>query len=111
MEIKQREQDGIIILELTGKIIGGPDATTLNDKLHSLVESGKTKVIADLSKVNWMNSSGLGILIGALTTIRNAGGELRLAAVTEKIKNLLTITKLTNVFSLYDSVELALKNL
>ena len=111
MEITEREQSGVIILKLSGKIIGGPDATTLNDKLHDLVESGKTKVVADLSKVNWMNSSGLGILIGALTTIRNAGGELRLAAATEKIRNLLTITKLTNVFLIYDTVELAIKDI
>jgi len=110
MEIQQSEQEGLIVLKLSGKIIGGPDATVLNDKLHDLIESGHRNVIADLEQVNWMNSSGLGILISALTTIRNAGGDLRIAATTEKIKNLLTITKLTNLFSLYDTVEEAIKS-
>lgn len=105
MNIEQREQDGVIILELAGKIIGGPDATTLNDKLHDLVEKNSKRVVADLSQVNWMNSSGLGILISALTTTRNAGGELKIAAATEKIKKLLTITRLTNVFTLYETVD------
>ena len=65
MKLEQTEKDGIIVLHLTGKIMGGPDATLFNDKLHELVESGRNKVVADLSKVDWMNSSGLGILIGA----------------------------------------------
>jgi anti-sigma B factor antagonist len=105
MDIQQTEYGNVVVLELVGKIIGGPDATTLNDKLHDLVEKGSRNVVADLSQVNWMNSSGLGILISALTTTRNAGGELKIAAATEKIKKLLTITKLTNVFTLYDTVE------
>ena len=105
MNIRQREENGVVILELAGKIIGGPDATTLNDRLHNLVEKGNKKVVADLSQVNWMNSSGLGILISALTTTRNAGGELKIAAATEKIKKLLIITKLTNVFTLYETVD------
>jgi anti-sigma B factor antagonist len=65
----------------------------------------------DLSKVDWMNSSGLGILISGLTTIKNAGGELRLAKVTDKIQSLLLITKLISVFSTHDSVEDALMSL
>lgn len=105
MDIQQRDYGDVVVLELVGKIIGGPDATTLNDKLHDLVEKGSKNVVADLSQVNWMNSSGLGILISALTTTRNAGGELKIAAATEKIKKLLTITKLTNVFTLYPTVD------
>ena len=105
MDIQQRDYGDVVVLELVGKIIGGPDATTLNDKLHDLVEKGSKNVVADLSQENWMNSSGLGILISALTTTRNAGGELKIAAATEKIKKLLTITKLTNVFTLYPTVD------
>lgn len=110
MEIQQREQNGIQILELSGKIIGGPDASKVNDKLHEFVDHGLTKIVADLSQVNWMNSSGLGILINALTTMKNSGGELKVAAATEKIKNLLTITKLTKVIKLYDTVEDAIND-
>ena len=107
MKLKQRESDGAIVLELSGKLMGGPDATLLNEKLHELVDQKKTKVIADLGKVSWMNSSGLGILIGGLTTMRNNGGDLKLVNVSGKIESLLVITKLIKVFETYDTVEQA----
>ena len=107
MEIKEQLKQDIIVLQLSGEMMRGPDATVLNDKLHELIESDKLKVIADLSRVSWINSSGLGILIGALTTMRNAGGDLKIASVTERIQRLLEITKLHKVFDIYDDVESA----
>jgi anti-sigma B factor antagonist len=105
MKLTHREIDGVIVLEPKGKIMGGPDATMLHDMLHDLIDQNKKKVIIDLSKVEWMNSTGLGILISGLTTLRNNGGELKLACVTEKIESLLTITKLISVFENYDKIE------
>jgi len=110
MELSQLEKDGIVILKLAGKLVGGPDASQVNDKLHSLLEEGKNKIVLDLSDVEWMNSSGLGILISALSNIRNAGGELRIAQVTDKLKNILTITKLINVLTPYDTIDQALES-
>lgn len=107
MTITEREVGGIVVLELSGKIMGGPDAGLLNDKLHELIDKKKTRVVVDLARVDWMNSSGLGILIGGLTTIRNSQGELKLANITERIQNLLMITKLLTVFESYDSVDKA----
>ena len=107
MNINEKMSDGIVILEVSGKIMGGPDATLLNDKLHQLIEDGKTNIVADLEKVNWMNSSGLGILIGGLTTMRNVGGDLKLANITDRIQSLLMITKLLTVFETFDSIEKA----
>ncbi len=110
MKLQEKDVDGVVVLELSGKIMGGPDATLLNDKLHELVEANRIKVVVDLGKVNWMNSSGLGILIGAMTTIRNNKGELKLANVTERIKSLFIITKLITVFESFESVEEAIKS-
>ncbi|MCJ7458718.1 MAG: STAS domain-containing protein [candidate division Zixibacteria bacterium] len=107
MKLTTREDKGIVILEPKGKIMGGPDATLLHDKLHELINQGKKKVVIDLAKVDWMNSTGLGILISGLTTMRNNGGELKLANVTEKIQSLLTITKLITVFETFESVDQA----
>ena len=104
MKLTSREEGGVVILEPKGKIMGGPDATLLHDNLHEFIEQNKKKVVIDLSKVEWMNSTGLGILISGLTTLRNNGGELKLACVTEKIESLLTITKLITVFESFDSV-------
>ena len=84
MKLSDRIQDEIVILEPKGKIMGGPDASLLHDKLHEYIEQNKTKVIVDLSKVDWMNSTGLGILISGLTTVRNNNGELKLANLTKK---------------------------
>jgi len=108
MKLTSREQDGIIILEPKGKIMGGPDASLLHDKLYEYIEKNQKKVIIDLSKVDWMNSTGLGILISGYTTLRNNDGVLKLANVTDKIQSLLTITKLVTVFESYDTVDEAL---
>ena len=107
MKLTHQEVDDIIVLVPKGKIMGGPDATLLHDKLHNFIDQSKKKIIIDLSKVELMNSTGLGILISGLTTMKNNGGELKLAAVTEKIQSLLTITKLITVFENYDTVDQA----
>ncbi len=105
MKLSDREQNGIVILEPRGKIMGGPDASLLHDKLYECIENNKKQVVIDLAKVDWMNSTGLGILISSYTTLRNHEGNLKLANVTEKIQSLLTITKLITVFETHDSVE------
>ncbi len=105
MKLTDREQDGIVILEPDGKIMGGPDATLLHDKLYEVIQQGKSKVVVDLSSVDWMNSTGLGILIQGYTTLKNNGGQLKLAQTTEKIKSLLTITKLASVFESFDTID------
>ncbi|MCJ7497206.1 MAG: STAS domain-containing protein [candidate division Zixibacteria bacterium] len=110
MKLTSSENKGIVILEPKGKIMGGPDATILHDSLHELINQGKKKVVIDLAKVDWMNSTGLGILISGLTTMRNNGGELKLANVTEKIQSLLTITKLITVFETFDSIDQAVQS-
>ena len=105
MKLNTREENSVAILEPKGKIMGGPDATVLHDTLHDYIKQGKKKVVIDLAEVDWMNSTGLGILISGLTTLRNNQGELKLANITEKIESLLTITKLITVFETFDSVE------
>ena len=110
MKLSAREQEGIVILEPKGKIMGGPDASLLHDKLYEFIEQNKKNVVIDLSQVEWMNSTGLGILISGYTTLRNNDGTLKLASVTDKIQSLLTITKLVTVFEAYDSVEEALSS-
>ena len=108
MKLSDRIENDIAILEPAGKIMGGPDATLLHERLHEHIDNGVKKIVIDLSGVDWVNSTGLGILISALTTMKNNGGELKLANVTEKIQSLLTITKLVTVFESHDSVDAAI---
>lgn len=103
-------QGDVAIINLKGKLMGGPETQSIHEKVKELVENGVKKVVIDLGKVKWMNSSGLGALMGAMTTLRNAGGDLKLANVTDKVQSLFMITKLITIFETYNSVEEAVKS-
>jgi anti-sigma B factor antagonist len=107
MNFSVTDKEGIIILSLKGKIMGGPEATEINDKINQLLDEKKLKIVIDLKNVEWMNSSGIGILINTNTLLRNNNGALRLINISDKIKNLLKITKLDTVFKTYDTYEQA----
>jgi anti-sigma B factor antagonist len=104
MKLKTKEVKSVTVIELDGNIIGGPDATALNDYLHKLITENKKSIVVDLKMVSFINSSGLGMLIGALTTMRNSGGDLKLARASKKIEHLLEVTKLLKVFDLHKNV-------
>lgn len=104
MNITQQLQDDIVIIRLEGDVMGGPEAVKLNEEINRMLDEKTFKVIIDLGKVDRMNSSGLGILINALTTYEQNGGELKLANPTPVVRNLLGITKLHTIFQAYDSV-------
>jgi anti-sigma B factor antagonist len=110
MKIKTSEKYEAVIIELKGNVMGGDDTKDFNDLLHKLIDEGKKKVVLDLSEVKFMNSSGLGMLISGLTTMKKNDGVLKLAGATEKIESLLIITKLITIFESYDSVDEALKS-
>jgi anti-sigma B factor antagonist len=104
------ERYNSVILEFKGDVMGGPDAVALNDKLHEMIDEGKKNIVVDLGGVKFMNSSGLGMLIGALTTMRKAGGDLRLARASEKIESLLIVTKLVTVFKNFKTLDEAVES-
>ena len=108
MKISDIVKDDKVVIALEGKVMGGPDATTFHGKLHEFIDAGKKKIVIDLGKVEWMSSVGLGMLISAMTTLKNSEGELKLANVTKSIESLLTITRLVTIFKAYDSVDEAL---
>lgn len=110
MRFKTEERYNAVVLQLKGDVMGGPDGAKLHDQLRELKESGQKNVVVDLSKVRFMNSSGLGMLIGGLSTMRTAGGDLRLANATDRIQSLLMIAKLLTVFKHFDSVDEAVES-
>lgn len=99
----------IVIINVSGKIMGGEETTMFHGKIHEYITVNKKNIIIDLENVDWMNSVGLGMLISALTTVKNAGGRLVLANIT-KIESILTITRLISVFEHYDSRDDAIKS-
>lgn len=102
-------EGGIVVLDLSGKIMGGEETTMFHGKLHENIQAGKRKFVIDLKNVTWTNSVGLGMLISALTTVKNADGRLVLANITN-IENILAMTRLITVFEHFDSREAALKS-
>ncbi len=101
MKIKERQRDGVTILEVSGKIMGGPDAELFNSTLKSLIHEGQARVLVDLGKVTWVNSTGLGILISGYTTLKRSNGEMKLLNVSERIESIFMVTKLHTVFESY----------
>lgn len=110
MKVKTTEKYEAVIIELKGNVMGGEDTKEFNDLLHKMIDAGKKNIVLDLSGVKFMNSSGLGMLISGLTTMKKASGLLKLAGTTEKIESLLIITKLITIFESFDSVDEAVKS-
>ena len=110
MKQKYHEQYNAVVIELKGNVMGGDDTKEFNELLHKILDEGKKNVVVDLSEVKFMNSSGLGMLIGGLTTMKKGNGTLKLARTTDKIESLLVITKLSTIFESFESVEEAIKS-
>ncbi len=107
MKYSTHAEGAVFVFELKGKVMGGPESAAFHDDLKKAVSEGHKKIILDLGEVEWMNSSGLGLLISSLSTMRSAGGELKLARVTDKIESLLMITKLNSIFEVHPTVAAA----
>ncbi len=102
-----REEDGVIVIALEGKIMGEPLDTALINMVDKYVQQNKVNAVMDYSRVAWINSMGLGICITILTSLRNRGGDLRLACVTEKVRFFLDRSRMFAVFEAYDTLEKA----
>lgn len=100
-----------VILTLEGKLMGIEDTQQVHDHVKRLVSQGFKDVILDLKPLQWLNSSGMGVLIASFTTLRKQGGNLVLANVGGKTRELLNMTHLDQVFPEYDSVEHAMEAL
>jgi len=110
VKIKERKRDGIAILEMSGKLMGGPDADAFAEILKTQIHEGVKNVIVNLEKVKWVNSTGLGILISGYSTLKKNGGELKLLKVSSRIQNIFMVSKLYTVFESFDDEDEALKS-
>jgi anti-sigma B factor antagonist len=103
LNITERKKDLITILDLQGKIRLGEGSAELHEALRGLVERGEKKILLNLAEVSHIDSSGLGELVSGYTTIHKAGGELKLFHLSERIHELMLMTKLLTVFDVYDN--------
>jgi anti-sigma B factor antagonist len=108
LNIKQNLKDDIMILILSGKIMGGPDHDKFQSEIKTLISDGHVDILLDMHKVNWVNSTGLGILVSAYHTLKKNGGQLKICQVSDRIDNILNVTQLKLVFETFDNCEDAL---
>ena len=109
MKISIRQVDGVSILDCSGRITLGEGSITLRDTVRDLLSKGQKHILLNLGDVNYIDSSGIGELVSAFTTVRNQGGELKLLNLTKKVHDLLQITKLYTVFDVKDDETSAVK--
>jgi anti-sigma B factor antagonist len=102
MKVSTRLVDGIVILDLSGRITLGEGSVQLRDAIRDLVAQGQKNILLNLGDVNYIDSSGIGELVSAFTTVKNQGGQLKLLNLTKKVHDLLQITKLYTVFDIKD---------
>ena len=108
LEFLHTTQGSVEIISVTGRLISKMDSENLISTVNDLVANEKTTILLDLSSLNYMNSTGLNILLGMFTATRNAGGDMCLCNVCEKVEELLVMTKLNSVFTIYKSMDEAL---
>ena len=110
MKSSSRQIDGITVLDLSGRITLGEGSVILRDTIRELIGRGQKKILLNLGDVSYIDSSGIGELVSAFTTVRNQGGELKLINLTKKVHDLLQITKLYTVFDIKDDETTAIKS-
>ena len=110
MRIEEREVGEVLILDLSGKLTIGEGDELLKDKINSLIQQGRRKLVLNLAGVPYIDSAGLGEIVRTYTTVSRQGGQLKLLNLTKRIQDLLAITKLLTVFETFDSEQEAVQS-
>lgn len=110
LEVAERQAGDVTILDMNGAVRMGQGSIALRESVRALVDGGKKKILLNLAGVNYVDSSGIGELIANYTTLSKVGGQLKLLNLTDRIQNLLVITKLLTVFDVYEDEAEALNS-
>jgi len=105
-----RENGGATIVDMSGRITLGEGSAMLREMVRDLLGKGQKKIILNLADVNYIDSSGIGELVSGFTTVKNQGGELKLLHLTNKVRDLLQITKLYTVFDVHSDEQAAIRS-
>jgi len=109
MTTSRRQTGDVTIVDISGRIALGEESAALRDLIMNLLSEGHPRILLNLAGVNYIDSSGLGALVSAFTSVRKQGGELKLVNLTDKVDNLMQITKLYTVFDIEDDEATAVK--
>jgi len=108
VKIKKRPVGDVMVLDLSGKIMGGDDFDLFNNTIKGLAAEGQKDIVLNLKKVKWINSTGLGLMVSAYTSLVKEGGRMKIAEVSERIDNILHVTQLELIFETFTKEEEAL---
>jgi anti-sigma B factor antagonist len=111
MKVKERIREGVAVVSVSGKMMGGPEQQECHNRIKELIEDNMPWVVLDMGKVEWLNSSGLGLLMSCLTSCRNAGGDLVVAQAAKKVNSLFMLTQVIKVFDTYETIDEAFEAL
>jgi len=110
MKISTRVVEGVTVVDISGRILLGEETGLLRKTVHDLVDKGTKRIVLNLAGVSYIDSSGVGELVGSYTTARNNGGDLKLLNLTKKVHDLLQVTKLYTIFDIKDDEFTAVKS-
>jgi anti-sigma B factor antagonist len=106
LRMSTRQVDGVLVVDCSGRVVFGEESASLRDMVKKLLVQSP-KVVLNLREVNYIDSGGLGTLVSLYTTARNAGGAVKLARLSQRVGDLLQITKLLTIFEVFDDEEVA----
>ena len=109
LRMSTRTLDGVMVVDCSGRIVFGEESATLRDTIKKVLAQSP-RVVLNLAEVSYVDSGGLGTLVSLYTTARNAGGALKLARLTQRVGDLLQLTKLVSVFEVFDDEQLAARS-
>jgi len=110
VKLNTRQIGDVSVVDVAGRITLGEGSSALRDSVREMVSKGQKKILLNLGEVSYIDSSGIGELVSAFTTVTNGGGQLKLLNLTKRVKDLLQITKLYTVFDVHDSEVSAIRS-
>ncbi len=105
MDMHEEMKGEVLVIALEGELMGGEESKRLQDRITRAIQEDTISVVLNMDGVKWMNSSGLGMLMASLTTLRGSGGDIRLALVSDRVRRPIEVTKLDKVIKMYKSVD------
>lgn len=110
LEIKEREREGVLILDMNGRLTVGDEASKFRDRMSKVIDSGQRNVILNMGQVDYVDSTGLGAMVMIYTTLNRDGGKVKLLNLTRRSIELLVMTKLTTIFEVFNDEQNAINS-
>jgi anti-sigma B factor antagonist len=110
VKLTTRQVGDVVVIDAVGRITLGEGSSTFRDTIRDLAAKGEKKLLLNLAEVSYIDSSGIGELVSAFTTVTNQGAKLKLLGLTKRVRDLLQITKLYTVFEVFEDEATAVRS-